>query len=167
MQAKARISIPARIESGASIVCSASRERGIARNVTPKALTKHAAASPLVSASMPTARGIITATSALGMLQPPRSDWKTSHSDAKPACGRGPPGERAPPAQKAARRPRHAFTHPPRLSNIPRAGRARPRPAAEKGHPVEPAMMGGGKRPAKEAERRERRQAITVEDQAR
>jgi len=42
--------MPTRIERGASCACSAAGERGIARNVIPKALTNPAAASPPVSA---------------------------------------------------------------------------------------------------------------------
>ena len=53
----------------------------------PKALTKQAAARPLVSASIPTATGISTANSGLGMLKPASSDWKTSHSETKPLSG--------------------------------------------------------------------------------
>ena len=86
-QASASITIAACIESGASRACSASFERGIARNVIPNALTKHAAARPLVSASMQTAIGINTATSGCGILKPPSSDWKTIHSEAKPLSG--------------------------------------------------------------------------------
>jgi hypothetical protein len=49
------IPMPIRIDSGASCARSAAGERGIARNVIPKALTNAAAASPPVSARTPTA----------------------------------------------------------------------------------------------------------------
>ena len=61
--ATARVAIPICMDRGASCARSASRDRGMARNVIPNALTKQAAASPLVSASMATAIGMITATS--------------------------------------------------------------------------------------------------------
>ena len=55
--------MPACMDHGASCACSARADRGMARKVIPKALTKHAAASPLLSASMATAIGMTTATS--------------------------------------------------------------------------------------------------------
>src|SRR5256885_8147357 len=59
-------------------------ERGIARKLIPKALTKHAAASPLVSASTPTATGAPIATSGLGIWTPETTALKIIHADAKP-----------------------------------------------------------------------------------
>ena len=53
----------------------------------PKALTKQAAARPLVRASSATATGMSTATSDRGMAAPPRSAWNTSHSETKPLSG--------------------------------------------------------------------------------
>jgi hypothetical protein len=59
----------------------------MARNVMPKALTKQAAASPLVNASTPTASGVPMAASGCGVCAPDRSAWNTIHSDAKPFSG--------------------------------------------------------------------------------
>ena len=73
-QASASNAIPASIDRGDSCACSASCERGMARNVIPNALTKQAAASPLVSASIPTAIGMTSATSGVGTLEPASKD---------------------------------------------------------------------------------------------
>ena len=83
----ANIAMPACMDRGTSCACSARAERGMARNVIPNALTKHAAARPLASASMATAIGMTTATSGCGIAEPPSKAWKTSHSEANPLSG--------------------------------------------------------------------------------
>ena len=66
--------MPIRIDSGASCAWRAAGERGIARNVIPKALTNAAAASPPVSARTPTASVMSGATRGTGLPIPGSSD---------------------------------------------------------------------------------------------
>src|SRR6185369_1708083 len=101
-QATARIPMPTRIDTGASCAHSAAGERGIARNVIPKALTNPAAASPAVSASTLTASVMSGATIGARLSMPGSSDWKRSHSLTKPFSGGSPAMARAPTRKKAA-----------------------------------------------------------------
>jgi len=66
--------IAPRIIHGASRACAACSLRGSARKVMPKALTKQAAASPLVNASA-------AIDSANSRLVPGAEIWKLSRSD--------------------------------------------------------------------------------------
>ena len=116
----------------------------------PKALTKQAAAVPLVSASKPTATGITTTTSGTGILTPPSSDWKTSHSDAKPLSG-GRAEMAAAPIRKNSAVQGIRLISPP-ISSMLRAGwRAAPT-RAEKQQALEGGMIEHMIQPADEAE---------------
>ena len=103
-QASASPPIAACMLRGTSRASAARGVRGIARNVIPKAFTKHAAASPLVSASIPTAMAMMRPSSGRGSCGPPRSAWKTSHSETNPLSGGNPEIAAAPTRkQKAVR----------------------------------------------------------------
>ena len=121
----------------------------------PKALTKQAAARPLVSASMPTATGINTATSGTGMLTPPSSDWKTSHSEAKPLSG-GRAEMAAEPIREEQRRPGHSLDQPAHLFHVARVGGMQHRTGAEEQQALEAGMIERVIQPADEAERGQR-----------
>ena len=71
--AAASTPIPASIGIGDSTACSASGDRGIARNPVPIAFTNVAAASPAVSATAPTAIGIVRPSTA-GPRSPARTN---------------------------------------------------------------------------------------------
>ena len=62
----------------------------------PKAFTKQAAASPLVSASIATANAMSSPSSGRGSCGPPRSAWNTSHSETNPFSGGSPEMAAAP-----------------------------------------------------------------------
>ena len=70
-----------------SRACSAAGVRGRPRKVTPKALTKQAAASAADRASMAPAAGTISFKAHDGSVGLSRMAWKVSHSDTKPLSG--------------------------------------------------------------------------------
>ena len=104
----------------------------------PKAFTKHAAARPLVSASMATAIGIRTATQTCGTRAPPSSAWKTSHSDTKPLRG-GSAAMAAEPKRKASAVRGIRLMSPPSASMLPVPVACRTEPAPRKSRPLKQA----------------------------
>ena len=108
----------------------------------PKALTKQAAARPLVSASRPTAMGIrMRHGGDAGSRAPPSSDWKSSHSEAKPLSG-GSAEIAAAPTRKANAVHRHPLDQAAHLLHVPRAGRLeRPRPPLEEQQALEAGVV--------------------------
>ena len=127
--ATASTTMPARMDHEASWAAAASGERGMARNVMPKALTKQAAQSPAVRASMPSDSTISTATRGDGAPMPGRSDWKSSHSETKPLSG-GSPEMAAEPTRKSAAVHGMPRIRPPRrfMSRMPVAWSTAPAP---------------------------------------
>jgi hypothetical protein len=79
--------MPSNIGAGDSVACSAWDERGRPRKVTPKALTKQAAASPPVSASMEAAKAAASPEAPPSRTPPRSSAWNVSHSETKPLSG--------------------------------------------------------------------------------
>ncbi len=138
--ATARITMPIRIDHGASCACAAAGDRGIARKVIPKAFTKPAAASPPVRASAPTARVSSGDTSITGLPIPDSRDWKRSHSLTKPFRGGSPAIERAPIRKSTAVHGSRRIRPPNRfMSRVPVAWRIDPAP--RKSNPLNAAWL--------------------------
>src|SRR3990172_13015728 len=79
--------IPPRLVRRTSTAPAAWAVRGWARNPVPNALTKVAAANPPVSATAPTARGIVIAIATFDPDRPWTSDLSRSHSLTNPLNG--------------------------------------------------------------------------------
>jgi len=119
--AAAARAIPARMLGGLSTATAAGADRGRARNPTPNALTKVATPRPAVSATTPTANGMLTATTTVGGPVPVRlwiSPWSSSHSETNPL-----PGGRA--AAASAPNATNAVVTGIRAASPPRRSRSR------------------------------------------
>ena len=101
---------------GDSWAFAAPSPRGRARNVTPNAFTKHAAARALVNANRAPATGNRNRTRASGdRWKPKRNAWKRSHSLTKP-FRRGRPEMAAEPTRKNRAVHGMRFARPPMSS---------------------------------------------------
>src|ERR1700730_10476311 len=86
-QIAAKRNIAASDRASVSTAAAAAPERGRPRNVTPNALTKHAAASAADRASSAPAAGTVSLRPHWGSCGLTRIAWKVSHSDTKPLSG--------------------------------------------------------------------------------
>src|SRR5436305_9223804 len=86
-QSAASVNIAARDQRSVSTASRATALRGRPRNVTPNALTKHAAASAAESASSAPIAGTRNLSSHWGRAGLKRIAWKVSHSETKPLKG--------------------------------------------------------------------------------
>ena len=130
------MTMPARMAQPASWAFAASGDRGIARNVMPKALTNVAAARPPVRASAPTPSVRSTATDARELATPGRNDWKSSHSLTNPLNGGSAAmDERA--DEEGRRRPRHPLHEAAEAIDVPLARRVQHGARAEEEHALE------------------------------
>ena len=106
----------------------------------PKALTKHAAARPLVSASMPTAMGINTATSGYGDVE--AAEQRLKHQPFRgEAVERRQRRDRDRANQEEERRPRHPLDQPAHLLHVARVRRVQHRARAEEQQPLKQAWL--------------------------
>ena len=86
-QMAAKASMAASEARSTSCACAATDVRGRPRKVTPKALTKQAAASAAESASMAPTAGTMILRPQEGSAGLSRIAWKVSHSETKPLSG--------------------------------------------------------------------------------
>ena len=132
--------MPAIIDGGASVACSAWGVRGRPRNVTPNAFAKQAAARPPVSASIAAEKTMPSPAGPWKRLAPPRRAWKVSHSLTNPLSGGRAEIATAPsrnsPAVQGMRR-----ASPPSSSMLRTCVRQRTLPAPRKSRPLNAAWL--------------------------
>ena len=114
--------------------------RGRPRKVTPKALTKQAAASAADSASRAPTAGTRIFRPHCGRSGLSRIAWKVSHSETKPLSG-GSAEMATQPTRKGEGGLRHAVDEPAEMLHVALAGRGQHRAGAEEQQALEERMV--------------------------
>src|SRR5580693_853182 len=145
-QSAARTNIATSDQRSVSAACAAAGVRGRPRKVTPKALTKQAAASAADNASKAPTAGTRNFSPHDGSCGLKRIAWKVSHSDTKPLNGGS--------AEMATHPTRNAKDEAAQMLHVALAGAGEHGAGAEEQQALEHRMVEHVEEPGRHGERR-------------